>query len=98
MPRKKASESARWSARRVGVSVMNSRSAKKEMKPNMTIVAILPSTKAAAKIATMPHQALIRAVRFSTTATAPGVLALARRIEPKTEARISNTTTPPMRA
>ena len=80
---------------RVGVSVRNSRSAKKEMNANIAIVAFLPSRNAAAKIATIDHHARTRALRLSITA-ALSSLARARSTRPISEATTSSATTPPI--
>src|SRR4051794_11093741 len=62
---KNAAESATWSPRRVGVRVTNSRNAAKDANPNKTITPVGPMAKATAMNATMIHQALILAFRFS---------------------------------
>ena len=54
---KNATNSATWSPRRVGVSVMNSRNAKNEASPKSTITPVLPKTNAAPISATITHQA-----------------------------------------
>src|SRR3989338_2698497 len=65
---KNASDRARWSPGLVGVSVMNSRKAKNEMKANITMVAFVPIMKAVEKTATIAHHARTRALRLSITA------------------------------
>jgi MFS family permease len=87
---------ARWSPILVGVSVRNSRSAKKEMTANIAIVALRPSRNAAANTPTIHHQARTRAMRLSTTAAAFSSLTRARRMRPTSEATISSATTPPI--
>ena len=62
---KNAQASARWSPRRVGVSVMNSRNAASEASANSTITPALPKAKARPMTATIHHQALMRPLRFS---------------------------------
>ena len=61
--------SVRWSAARVGVSVMNSRSAQNDSKPNsVTVAPGLPSKKPTASTAVSIHQARTRWLNCSTTA------------------------------
>ena len=50
---KKARIRLRWSPRRVGDSVMNSRSAKKEISANSTVATVSPSAQPIQKITTM---------------------------------------------
>src|SRR5262245_55123637 len=65
---KNTQNNARWSATRVGVSVMNSRNAQNDKQPNTTAVAIGPKQKAAASTAHSSHQARNRRLNRSTTA------------------------------
>ena len=61
-PRRRTTNSARWSARRVGVAVRNSRSARKEMKAKISVVPRGPIASAAKSTSTMTHQLLVRAL------------------------------------
>jgi hypothetical protein len=54
---KKASTRLRWSPRRVGDSVMNSRSAKKETSANSTVATVSPSGPATQNTTAMSQEA-----------------------------------------
>src|SRR5438105_8102815 len=65
---KKASTRLRWSPRRVGESVMNSRSAKKAIKANSTVATISPAAHANQKTTTMNHDVRISLRKFFSSA------------------------------
>ena len=65
---KKAQKSVRWSPGRVGVRVINSRRAKKDIRPNKMTEPRPPVARATPKMATMTHHAFTRASRLATTA------------------------------
>ena len=98
MKAKNTQNSARWSPFRVGVSVMNSRSAQNETSPNNTTVAVVPSQNAAASTVQSTHQPRIRRLKVRTAAGSRPRSGCRLRNWPTTVAPVSNASTPVIRA
>jgi hypothetical protein len=69
---------------------MNSRSAMKELKPNMSVVPSGPIISAVTSTATIIHPAFVRAFKFATVTFAESVTAFFARTKPINEATMSH--------
>ena len=93
--RKKTQKRVRWSPGRVGVRVMNSRSAQKEIRPNITTVAAGGRVKAAASSEQSTHQEWTRKRKVSRMAVLMPASARWRSTWTTTVAVPSRINTPP---
>src|ERR1700730_11396502 len=91
---KNAQKRMRWSAGCVGVSVMYSRNARKEIKPKRTKDPVSPALMAIRKRIAMIHHARMREFRFSAISRPLLLLVFNCQIRPAIEASDSNRATP----
>ncbi len=92
---KNAQKSVMWSARRVGVSVTNSRRARKESRPKSTTEPMPPVASESENTAAISHQARMREFMLATVARPLSPRTVRARIAPVTEATTSRPSTPP---